>query len=143
MAAWIRQICFHVSDLDATIKFYETLGLECTSRTIITDDIEEAVIENEERGAWIQLAKNKTIKGPIDMGTAVWKLYVYTDDCQAMYDRAMAIGAESVTPPKKIERWPNTLAFIKDPDGYLIEILQRDERPAGRTAGGSPRDQSL
>jgi lactoylglutathione lyase len=143
MAAWIRQFCIHVSDLDTSIKFYETLGLECTARTIITDDIEEAIIENPERGAWIQLAKNKTIKGPIDMGTAVWKLYVYTDDCQAMYDRAMAIGAESVTPPKKIERWPNTLAFIKDPDGYLIEILQRDERPAGRTAGGSPRDQSL
>jgi lactoylglutathione lyase len=143
MAAWIRQFCIHASDLDVSIKFYETLGLECTARTIITDDIEEAIIENPERGAWIQLAKNKTIKGPIDMGTAVWKLYVYTDDCQAMYDRAMAIGAESVTPPKKIERWPNTLAFIKDPDGYLIEILQRDERPPGRTAGGSPRDQSL
>jgi lactoylglutathione lyase len=143
MAAWIRQFCIHVSDLDTSIKFYETLGLECTARTVITDDIEEAIIENPERGAWIQLAKNKTIKGPIDMGTAVWKLYVYTDDCQAMYDRAMAIGAESVTPPKKIERWPNTLAFIKDPDGYLIEILQRDERPTGRTAGGSPRDQSL
>jgi lactoylglutathione lyase len=143
MAAWIRQFCIHVSDLDVSIKFYETLGLECTARTVITDDIEEAIIENPERGAWIQLAKDKTIKGPIDMGTAVWKLYVYTDDCQAMYDRAMAIGAESVTPPKKIERWPNTLAFIKDPDGYLIEILQRDERPAGRTAGGSPRDQSL
>jgi lactoylglutathione lyase len=142
MTSWLRQFCIHVSDIEATIKFYELMGLECTSRTKITDDIDEAIIENPERGAWLQLAQNKTIK-KIDMGTAVWKLYVYTDDCQAMYDRAMAIGAESVTPPKKIERWPNTLAFIKDPDGYLIEILQRDERPAGRTAGGSPRDQSL
>jgi lactoylglutathione lyase len=141
--AWFRQFCIHVSDLEATIKFYETLGLECTSRTKITDDIDEAVVENPERGAWIQLAKNKTIKGPINMGTAMWKLYVYTDNCQDLYDRAMAAGYESHTPPVKLERWPNTMAFIKDPDGYLIEILQRDERPTGRTAGGSPRDQAL
>ena len=82
MVSWFRQFCIHVSDIDATIKFYETLGLECTSRTKITDDIDEAVIENPERGAWIQLAQNKTITPPIDMGTAMWKLYVYTDDCQ-------------------------------------------------------------
>jgi lactoylglutathione lyase len=142
MTSWLRQFCIHVSDIEATIRFYELLGLECTSRTKITDDIDEAVVENPERGAWLQLAQNKTIP-KIDMGTAMWKLYLYTDDCKALYDKAMAAGYESVTAPVKTERWPTTLAFIKDPDGYLIELLQRDERPTGRTAGGSPRDQSL
>ena len=103
MVSWFRQFCIHVSDIEATIKFYETLGLECTSRTKITDDIDEAVIENPERGAWIQLAQNKTITPPIDMGTAMWKLYVYTDDCQGVYDRAIAAGYKSVTPPATIE----------------------------------------
>ena len=38
MVSWFRQFCIHVSDIDATIAFYETLGLECTSRTKITDE---------------------------------------------------------------------------------------------------------
>ena len=24
----------------------------------------------------------------------------------------------------QLERWPATIAFVKDPDGYLIELLQ-------------------
>ena len=142
MVSWFRQFCIRVSDLDATIKFYGVLGLECTSRTVITDDITEAVLENPERGGWLQLAHWKSVP-KIDMGTAMWKLYVYTDDCQGAYDRAMAAGYKSVTPPQRLERWPTTVAFIEDPDGYLIELLQRDEKPTGRTAGGSPRDQSV
>ena len=143
MTSWFRQFCIHVSDIDATIAFYETLGLECTSRTKITDEIDEAVLENPERGGWIQLAQNKTIPTPIDMGTAMWKLYVYTDDCQGVYDRAMAAGYRSVTPPSTSDRWPVTLAFIEDPDGYQVELVQRDEVPVGRNAGGTPRDQSI
>jgi lactoylglutathione lyase len=143
MAVWFRQFCMHVSDLEATIKFYEALGFECTSRTKITDDIDEAVIENPDKGGWFQLAYNRTIKPPIDMGTAMWKLYVYTDDCQLAYDRAMAAGATSMTPPTRLERWPTVVAFVKDLDGYVIEFLQRDETPTERNAGGSIRDQTL
>lgn len=143
MTSWFRQFCIYVSDIDATIKFYETLGLEVTSRTVITEDIVEAVIENPEKGAWIQLAQNKQITPPIDMGTAVWKLYVYTDNCKALYDKALAAGYRSQKPPSKDPRWPTTVAFIYDPDNYLVELVQRDETPTARNAGGSPRDQTI
>jgi lactoylglutathione lyase len=143
MTVWLRQYCFHVKDIEASIKFYEAIGLECTSRTQITDEIKEAVLENPTRGAWLQLAENSTIEGPINMGTAFWKLYIYTDDCQGAYDRAMAAGAKSHTAPYKMERWPTTVAFVECPDGYLIEFLQRDEAPTSNTAGGTPRDQNI
>jgi lactoylglutathione lyase len=143
MTSWLRQFCIYVSDIDATIKFYETIGLEVTSRTVITEDIIEAVVENPEKGAWLQLAQNKQIKPPIDMGTAMWKLYVYTDDCQGMYDRAMAAGYKSMREPFSSDRWPVTMAFIYDPDNYIIELLQRDVTPTERNAGGSVRDQTL
>ena len=110
---------------------------------MITDDISEAVIENPGKGGWIQLAHNKKHEGRIEMGSAVWKLYVYTDDCQGVYDRAMAAGYRSVSPPQRADRWPVTLAFISDPDGYLIELLQRHEPATQRNAGGTPRDQTL
>jgi lactoylglutathione lyase len=125
MVSWFRQFCIHVSDIEATIAFYETLGLECTSRTKITDDIDEAVLENPERGAWLQLAQNKTIPLPIDMGTAMWKLYVYTDDCEALHARAVDAGYTSTMAPMKLDRWPVTVAFLADPDGYSVELVER------------------
>ena len=141
MASWLRQFCIWVTDIDKTIAFYETIGLECTARTQITDDITEAIIENPERGAWLQLAQNAKHEGPIDMGTSTWKLYVYTDDIQGIYDAAIAAGYKSVSKPVKMDRWPTTIAFIEDPDGYQVELVQRDEPAKVGGVGGSPRDQ--
>jgi len=143
MTSWVRQFCIYVKDLDRTIKFYETLGLTCTSRTKITEDITEAMLENPDKGGWIQLAQNTAHPGPIDMGTSVWKLYIYTDDCQGLYDSAMAAGYKSVAKPSRLDRWPVTMAYIEDPDGYLIELIERHEPAGPGGAGGSARDQNL
>ena len=75
----------------------------------------------------MQLAQHFDHEGPVDMGSAMWKLYVNTDDCQALYDKAIAAGAESVMPPSRLERWPVTMAYIKDFDGYLIEFVEYHE----------------
>jgi len=61
------------------------------------------------------------------MGTAMWKLYVNTDDCRAVYDRAIAAGCESVSEPQRLDRWPVTVAFVKDLDGYLLELIEYHE----------------
>jgi lactoylglutathione lyase len=124
--SWVGQYCINVTDLDATVKFYEALGLTCTSRTDIPV-AREAIMANPETGGKIQLAQQLDQDGPIDMGTAVWKLYVYGDDCQALYDAAMAAGATSETPPVVLDRWPVTMAYVKDPDGYLVEFVSYNE----------------
>ncbi len=142
MTSWFRQFCIYVSDIDATIRFYETLGLTCTSRTQITDDIEEAMIENPDRGGWIQLAHDRSKPDAVQPGTSVWKLYVYTDDCQGLHDRAVAAGYRSHMAPERLERWPVLMAYIEDPDGYLVELLQRDVPATPGGAGGSVRDQN-
>jgi lactoylglutathione lyase len=142
MTSWLRQYCIYVTDIEATISFYETLGLTCTSRTEIAKGLKEAMIENPEKGAWMQLAQNADIKPPIDMGSAMWKLYIYTDDCQGIYDAAIAAGYKSVSPPVTLDRWPTTIAFIEDPDGYQVELVQRNEPAVAGSAGGSARDQN-
>jgi lactoylglutathione lyase len=142
MTSWLRQYCIYVTDLDRTVRFYETIGLKCTSRTVITEDIEEAILENPDKGGWVQLATNPKATGgrPVDMGTAMWKLYIYTDDCQGVYDAAMAAGYSSISAPASgAPRWPSTIAFVSDPDGYQVELVQKHEVQEG--IGGSPRDQ--
>jgi lactoylglutathione lyase len=112
-----------VSDLERSLRFYEHgLGLAVTHRIEIPN-VSEVVLAGAS-GNRIQLAWRHDQRGPIRHGDALWKLYLATDDCRALYQSALAGGAESVSAPQRLERWPVTAAFVKDPDGYLIEILE-------------------
>ena len=130
----LGQYCINVTDLDRSVEFWsEVIGIPVQSRTEIPT-AKEVVLQAEVGGSRIQLAQQLDQDGPIDMGSAMWKLYVDTEDCQGLYDKAIAWGCESVSEPQDLDRWPVTVAFIKDPDGYLIELLQNNEgiRPSLR-----------
>jgi lactoylglutathione lyase len=129
----LGQYCINVTDLERSVAFWEgVVGIPVSSRTDIPG-AREVVLQAEVGGSRLQLAQHDDA-GPIEMGTAMWKIYVDTDDCQALYDRAIAAGCESVTEPQRLDRWPVTVAFVKDPDGYLVELLQNHEgrRPSLR-----------
>jgi len=127
--AWLNQYCIYVSDLERAIAFYELLGLACTSRTDIPAH-KEAILENTTRGGKIQLAQQLDSDAPIAMGDAMWKLYVNTDDCAALHRAAVDAGYTSVLEPMQPERWPVTISFLADPDGYQVEIVERHDDPA-------------
>ena len=39
---------------------------------------------------------------------------------------ALDAGATTVMEPQRLDRWPVTIAFVADPDGYQVELVQRD-----------------
>jgi lactoylglutathione lyase len=125
MNSWVGQFCITVTDLEKAEQLYAGIfGLQVEQRIEIPD-AKELVLGNGEQGGKIQLAQRHDVAGPIDHGNALWKLYIYCDDCDAMYHAALGFGCESVSPPQRLEKWPVSMAFITDPDGYTIEILQR------------------
>jgi len=128
MTTWLGQYCINVTELDRTVGLYEALGLECTSRTEIEHAL-EAIIENPGRGSKMQLAQQKDQDGPIDMGSSLWKLYVNTDDIDATYQAALSAGATTISAPERMDRWPVTIAFVADPDGYQVELVERHPWP--------------
>ena len=127
MTQIIGQICFNVTDLERSIDFWQNvMGVPLQSRTEIPGVL-EAVHMAHEGGSRIQLAQWLEREGPIDMGTSMWKIYVNTSDVQALFDRAVAYGCEVEMAPERLERWPVTVAFVKDPDGYLLELIEYHE----------------
>ncbi|MBC8127533.1 MAG: VOC family protein [Gloeobacteraceae cyanobacterium ES-bin-144] len=44
-----------------------------------------------------------------------------TEDVAAAYDKALAAGATAVTPPA-LKSWGQTVAFVRDKDGIVVEI---------------------
>ena len=125
MEAWLGQYCINVTDIERAIRFYEALGLACTSRTEIPQALEAIVEAPGGKGGKLQLAQQRAQTGPIDHGNAFWKLYVSTNDIEKLYKAALLHGATPVEPPARAERWPVTIAFVRDPDGYLVEFVQR------------------
>ena len=138
MGQIIGQFCINVTDLERSIAFWQDVcGIPLRSRTQIPTAL-EAVLQADEGGSRIQLAQQLEKPGPIDMGTAMWKLYLNTDDCFALYERCLGAGCESVQAPARLDRWPVTVAFIKDFDWYLIELIEYHEgTPAGVPDPGS------
>jgi catechol 2,3-dioxygenase-like lactoylglutathione lyase family enzyme len=122
--AWLGQYCINVTDLEAAVAFWETLGLTCTSRTDIAG-AKEAILEHPDKGGKVQLAQHDDQDGPILMGDALWKLYVNTDDVAAVHQAAVDAGHRSTMEPTRLERWPVTVGFVEDPDGYSVELVQR------------------
>ena len=128
MASRVAQFCISVTDLDRSEDFYtNVLGLEVQQRIEIPD-AKEIVCGSPDSEGMIQLAQKTDQQGPIDHGDdALWKFYIYTDNIHGMFEKAKAYGCECPQEPTKLEQWPVTIAFIIDPDGYKIEIVQRDE----------------
>ncbi len=134
MKVSVDQYCINVTDLQKSVDFYEkTIGLEVTHR-IEEKEFREVVLAGES-GNRIQLAWQRDQKGPIEHGNGFWKLYLQTDDCAGLYQRCVDAGAESVMEPQELEEWPVVAAFVKDPDGYLVEILET--RGEAKTVSGS------
>jgi lactoylglutathione lyase len=129
MVAILSQYCINVVDLERALEFWHGVcGLPVISRTEIPTAL-EAILQSPHGGSRMQLAQQLDNSGPIDMGTAMWKLYVNTDDCRELYDRAVAAGCESVMEPQSLDRWPVKVAFVKDFDGYLVEFVEFDGAP--------------
>ncbi|HEX7132047.1 MAG TPA: VOC family protein [Iamia sp.] len=106
-APWVGPFGINVTDVGATVAFYERLGLDCTGRVV--------------GGQLLLTARDD---GPIRMGS-LWKLYVNTDDLEALHAKAVAAGHVSLVEPMRLDRWPVTISFLADPDGYQVELVQR------------------
>lgn len=127
MTQILGQFCINVCDIDRAIGFWEGVcGLTLQHRTEIPGVL-EAVLQSDHGGSRLQLAQHLERDEPIDMGTAMWKIYVNTSDCDALYAKAIEAGCESVMAPQRLDRWPVTVAFVKDFDGYLVEFVEHHE----------------
>ncbi len=124
MATTVGQYCIYVSDIARSERFYtDVIGLKVQSRTEIPD-VHEIVLAADQGGGRLQLAERYNDGRPIDHGFALWKIYMNVDDCAEVHDRAVAAGATSTMAPARLDRWPVTVAFVLDPDGYPIELVQ-------------------
>ena len=125
MQVQLGGVAVNVADLDRSIAFYEgVFGLAVLQR-IPLPTMTEVILGPPAgaTGASVMLVQQDHGASP-DPSAVVEKLYFVTSDAQALYDRAVAAGAEGVAPPARADAFPVTVAFLRDPDGYKIELVE-------------------
>ena len=128
--AKIIHTMIRVLDLERSIRFYEqALGLEVADHFDF-DDFALVYLRNAENDVEIELTLNKGREQAYSHGDGYGHIAVCVDDLDAEHARMTGLG---LAPDDIVEfhREGELMAsffFLRDPDGYEIEVLKRHGR---------------
>lgn len=114
-----------VTDLDKSIEFYtKVLGMRVLDRTENTQYRYTLVfVGYDEGGTTIELTHNWDTD-QYDMGNAFGHLALGVEDIYAACDSIKELGGNVTREPGPVKGGSTHIAFITDPDGYQIELIQ-------------------
>ncbi|KAL7130302.1 hypothetical protein ABFS83_13G124700 [Erythranthe nasuta] len=124
---------YRVGDLDRTIKFYtECFGMKLLRKR----DIPEEKYANaflgfgpEDSHFVVELTYNYGVE-KYDIGTGFGHFAISTQDVYKLVEDIKAKGGGTITrEPGPVKGGSSVIAFAKDPDGYLFELIQRGPTP--------------
>jgi lactoylglutathione lyase len=120
-----------VSDLDRSVDFYRrVLGMEQIGKLRLPEMDEVLLGYNRSRGPALVLM-HYTDGREVDYAHLPVKVVVYVSDPTALAAAIRAEGLEVTREPAPVpELGDAVVGFATDPDGYVVEILQRRERSA-------------
>ncbi len=121
-----------VGNLQRAIDFYtQVLGMTLLRTTHRPDqqyDLAFVGYGTNPDHAEIELTYNHGVSS-YDLGTAYGHIAIGVPDvtatCAALRERAAALGGAITREPGPVKGGTTFIAFITDPDGYKIELIQR------------------
>ena len=121
-----------VGNLQRSIDFYtQVLGMDLLRTTLRPEqqyDLAFVGYGGNPGQAEIELTYNYGVDH-YDLGTAFGHIAIGVPDvagtCSALRDRAAALGGAVTREPGPVKGGTTMIAFVSDPDGYKIELIER------------------
>jgi lactoylglutathione lyase len=120
----VLHTCCRVTDPDASVAFYEALGMEVRGRFPVRDEATNIFMGFPGRDDQLELTHNFGVDS-YEHGTAYAHIAVHTPDIHAELERLAALGIEPEKPPFQVREGSALIAFLRDPDDYRIELTER------------------
>ena len=119
--------CYRITDPERSIAFYEALGLEKRRELPIRD---EAVnyflgVPGKEQPE-LELTYNFGVDS-YELGTAYGHIALTVESMEATLASLAEKGIEPERPPYSIREGGSLLCFVRDPDDYRIELIERSD----------------
>ena len=117
--------CYRVLDLDRSVDFYRRLGFEELRRVPIRDEAINVFMGLPGDGARLELTYNLGRDEPYEIGTGYGHIAVSVDDLDGALERLAAQGIDPERPPYRVREGGSRICFVRDPDGYRIELIEK------------------
>ena len=123
--AEVIHTCYRVLEPEASVAFYEKLGFEVMRRMPIGDDATNIFMGLPGDGPRLELTHNHDVGEPYELGSGYGHIAITADDLDATLERLAADGIEPERPPYRVREGGSRICFVRDPDGYRIELIER------------------
>ena len=116
--------CYRIGDIDRSVAFYEALGFQELSRVPIRDEAVNIFMGLPGDGARLELTHNFGLDS-YEIGTGYGHIAITSANLDATLVALAEQGIEPERQPYSIREGGSRLCFVRDPDGYRIELIER------------------
>jgi lactoylglutathione lyase len=116
--------CYRITDPDASVEFYEALGFEKRRELPIRDEAVNIFMGLPGDDDRLELTYNFGVES-YELGTGYGHIAVTVEDLDGTLERLAGQGIEPEKPPYSVREGGSRLCFVRDPDGYRIELIER------------------
>lgn len=130
----ILHTMLRVGDLDRSIAFYtQVMGMKLLRQNENAEykyTLAFLGYGAESEAAVIELTYNWGVES-YDLGNAYGHIAIGADDIYATCEAIKAAGGNVTREPGPVKGGSTHIAFVKDPDGYMVELIQNKQANAG------------
>lgn len=120
--------CYRITDPKRSIAFYEALGLEQRRELPIRDEAVNYFLGVPGKPQpELELTYNFGVDS-YELGTAYGHIALTIEDLEKTLAALAEIGISPERAPYSIREGGPLLCFVRDPDGYRIELIERRGR---------------
>jgi lactoylglutathione lyase len=116
--------CYRITDRDRSVAFYEALGFEKRRELPIRDEAVNIFMGLPGDGDRLELTYNFGVDS-YELGTAYGHIALSVDDLDGTLEQLAGQGIEPERPPYTVREGGSRLCFVRDPDGYRVELIER------------------
>jgi lactoylglutathione lyase len=119
--------CYRITDIDRSVDFYKALGFNEVGRLPIRDEAINVFMGLPDDGPEprLELTYNVGREEPYEIGTGYGHIAITTADLDSALSRLAEQGIEPERAPYTVSDGGPRLCFVRDPDGYRIELIER------------------
>jgi lactoylglutathione lyase len=118
--------CYRITDVERSVAFYRALGFEERRRLPIREEAINVFMGLPGDGERLELTYNFDVPdGGYEIGTGYGHIAVTVGDLDETLARLAAEGIAPERPPYTVRAGGSRLCFVRDPDGYRVELIEK------------------
>jgi lactoylglutathione lyase len=116
--------CYRIGEIDRSVAFYEALGMQEVGRVPIREEAINVFMGFPDDGARLELTYNHGVDS-YELGTGYNHIAITVDNLDEVLPQLAEQGIEPERPPYTVREGGSRLCFVRDPDGYRVELIER------------------